>query len=61
MNAKNENGYIVSVSENALISLVASSLEAYAIDNMGTKTRTHKKLLETFGGLYGQHMTLGKR
>lgn len=58
MYAKNENGYVVSVSENAFISLIASSLEAYAIDSKGTKTRSHKKFLETYGGLYGQHITM---
>lgn len=53
----NENGYLVMLSENALISLLLSSLEAYAIEKKGFRGK-HKKHLETYGSIYGQHIEL---
>ncbi|MBK5970516.1 MULTISPECIES: hypothetical protein [Thiorhodovibrio] len=57
MYQKNENGYLVLLSENALISLVLSSLEAYAVEKRGARGK-NKKELETYGSIYGQHTTL---
>jgi hypothetical protein len=57
MYKKNQNGYVVTISENALVSLVLSSLEAYAVEKMGVHSR-HNKQLETYGSIYGQHVAL---
>lgn len=57
MYRKNEKGYLVILSENALISLLLSSLEAYAIEKKGFRGK-HKKHLETYGSIYGQHIEL---
>ncbi len=53
----NENGYLIILSENALISLILSSLEAYAIEKRGYRGKD-KKHLETYGSIYGQHIEL---
>lgn len=53
----NENGYLVTLSENALISLILSSLEAYAIEKRGYRGKD-KKHLETYGSIYGQPLEL---
>jgi hypothetical protein len=54
---KNEYGYLVMISENALISLILASLEAYAIEKKGAKVQQNRHL-ETYGSIYGQHIDL---
>jgi len=51
-NPKNNEGYVVRLSENALLSLVLNGLEAYAVFDMNKKSGP-KRGLETYGSLIG--------
>jgi transcriptional antiterminator Rof (Rho-off) len=57
MSTLNKNGYIVRISENALISLILNALEAYCINHKNINTHDNIKL-ETFGNLFGYEMKL---
>jgi hypothetical protein len=48
---KNHNGYIIRLSENALIALALNGLEAYSI--MHLKNKRSRSKLETYGSLFG--------
>lgn len=50
--SKNEEGYIVRISENALISLILNGLEAYAVFHKNI-TKGKRKGLETYGSIFG--------
>lgn len=56
---KNHKGYVVRVSENALISLVLSSLEAYAVKkkDITGKGRPQTRI-ETFGSVFGYELIM---
>ncbi len=52
----NENGYVVILSEHALITMVLASLEAYAVRKLGSVI--HQQQLEVYGSLYGQQIEM---
>ncbi len=52
----NTNGYVIAVSENALIQTVLNGLEAYSILN--TNHRAHNYGLETYGLLWGHELLM---
>jgi len=53
----NNNGYVIRLSEQALISILMSAIEAYAVENKNIR-RGDKVQLETFGHLFGQEIKL---
>lgn len=55
----NENGYIIRISENALIQMCLNGLEAYLIKHRVGARKSSK--LETFGLLWGNEITLPNR
>lgn len=57
MPALSEQGYVVRVSENSLISLILNALEAYCIRHEDAASRERTKL-ETFGSLFGYETRL---
>lgn len=59
---KNPKGYIVRLSESAIISICLSAMEAYSVTHKGRK-KTIKSKLETYGTLWGSSIKLvnGKR
>lgn len=59
INGKNQMGYIVRVSEKALILMILNGIEAYSTvnKNLGTDGRRHGPL-ETYGNLFGYETTL---
>ncbi len=55
----NKKGYVIRLSEQAVISLIMSAFEAYAVTNENKhKNCKHKNKLETFGHLFGQEIKL---
>jgi len=52
----NENGYIIILSDHALVTMVLAALEAYAVRKLGKIV--HQKQLEVYGSLYGQEIPL---
>jgi len=54
----NKYGYIVKLSENALISLILNGLEAYSVYHMNIENKQKKVRLETFGNLFGYEVNL---
>lgn len=61
MSSLNAEGYILKVSEHALISLTLNALEAYSVRHKNIKKGENRRL-ETFGNLYGHEIlhTTGK-
>lgn len=55
----NQHGYVIRLSENALIQMVLNGLEAYSIYHR--QKGRHKTGLETYGLLWGHHVTLPDR
>ena len=50
----NEDGYIIRISENAIIQIILSGLEAYSVSH--TIKNTSKKKIETYGLLWGHQI-----
>lgn len=57
MKTFNSDGYIVRLSEQSLISILMSALEAYTVENQNI-SHGDKVQLETFGHLFGQEINL---
>lgn len=58
MSILNRSGYIVRISEHALISLVLNSLEAYCVHHKNIDKKHDRIKLETFGNLFGYEVKL---
>ncbi len=62
MTRNDSKKYVVRVSENALISLVLSSLEAYSVKKKDIKEKGRpKSRIEVYGSLFGHEITLKNR
>lgn len=59
MEQKNEKGYIVRLSENAVISMILNALEAYAISHQNISGKGKPKFrIESGGSLFGHEIIL---
>lgn len=54
---KNQEGYVVRISENALISLFLSAMEAYAVKHLNIKSSSNTSL-ECIGSLFGHEVKM---